>query len=121
MFYYQNTLLMPTSNAELTRRLYSVHAVRPQRAHGALDEPTSVPQRCHSVLKTTTDAWRSRRLHSVSTALLSFAQRATRRSAFCKRYENTVRTPLWCDRGLRDLVQILSRKLYLKRVLLHMP
>jgi len=34
-----------------------------------------------SMLKVNATAWRSRRLHSVSTALLAFAQRAPRRSA----------------------------------------
>ena len=34
-----------TPNAEFTRRLYSVHAARSQRAHGALGDPTALPQR----------------------------------------------------------------------------
>jgi len=92
LFYYQNALQTPTANAEFTRRLYSVHAARSQRAHGALEDPTALPQRCHSVLSNTlwkrqavafvlsmpevnAAAWRSRRLHSVSTA---FAQRCWR-------------------------------------------
>ena len=32
---------MPTPNAGFTRRLYSVHAARSQRAHGALEDPTA--------------------------------------------------------------------------------
>jgi len=75
-----------------------------------------IPQRCHSVLSNTlwkrqaaafvlsmlkvnAAAWRSRRLHSVYTALLAFAQRAPRRSAI---FLNAVRTPLWCDRGFSN-------------------
>jgi len=49
LFYYQNALQTPTTNAEFSRRLYSVHAARSQRAHGALEDP----QRCHSVLSNT--------------------------------------------------------------------
>jgi len=81
-------LQTPTPNAQFTRRLYSVHAARSQRAHGALEDP----QRCHSVLSNTlckrqaaafvlsmpkinAATRRSRRLHSVSTA---FAQRCWR-------------------------------------------
>jgi len=45
--YYQNALQTPTPIAQLTRRLYSVHAARSQRAHGALEDPTALPQ--HSV------------------------------------------------------------------------
>jgi len=69
-----------------------VHAARLQRAHGALKDPTALSQRCHSVLSNTlwkhqaaafvlsmlklnAAAWRSRRLHSVSTA---FTQRCWR-------------------------------------------
>ena len=65
---------------------------RAHSAHGALEDPTALPQRCHSVLSNTlwkrqavafvlsmlkvnAAAWRSRRLHSVSTA---FAQRCWR-------------------------------------------
>jgi len=98
LFYYKNALQTPTPNAEFTRRLYSVHAARSQRAHGALEDPTALPQRCHSVLSNTlwkrqaaafvlsmlkiiAAAWRFRRLHNVCTALLAFAQRAPRRSA----------------------------------------
>jgi len=44
-FYYQNALQTPTPNAQITRRFYSVHAARSQRAHGALEDPTSLPQR----------------------------------------------------------------------------
>jgi len=35
----------PAANAEFTRRLYSVHTARSRRAHGALEEPTALPQR----------------------------------------------------------------------------
>jgi len=90
---------MPTPNAEFTLRLYSVHATRSQCAHSALEGPTAFAQCCHSVLSNTlwkrqaaafvlsmlkvnATACRSWRLHSVSTALLAFAQRAPRRSAF---------------------------------------
>jgi len=38
-------LQTPTPNAEFTRCLYSVHAARPQRANGALEDPTALPQR----------------------------------------------------------------------------
>ena len=31
----------PAPNAEFTRRLYSVHTARSQRAHGALEDPTA--------------------------------------------------------------------------------
>jgi len=87
-FYYQNALQTPTANAEFTRRLYSVHAARSQRAHGALEDPTALPHVLSNTLwkrqatafvlsmpKVNAAAWRSRRLHSVSTA---FAQRCWR-------------------------------------------
>ena len=45
LFYYQNALQTPILIAEFTRRLYSVHAARSQRAHGALEDPTALPQR----------------------------------------------------------------------------
>ena len=45
LFYHQNALQTPTPNAEFTRLLYSVHAARSQRAHGALEDPTTLPQR----------------------------------------------------------------------------
>ena len=111
----------PTPNAEFIRRLYSVHTARSQRAHGALEDPTALPQRCHrvlsntlwkrqaaavvlSMLKVNAAAWRSGRLHSVPQRLHSVAGVCTERtSAFCnflKRCGNAVRTPLWCDRGL---------------------
>jgi len=48
--YYQNALQTPSPNTGLTRRLYSVHAARPQRAHRALENPTSMLQRPHSAL-----------------------------------------------------------------------
>ena len=54
-----------------------------------------------SMPKINAAAWRSRRLHSVSTA---FAQRCWRLHSahlgvlqFLKRCGNAVRTPLWCD------------------------
>jgi len=43
MYYYKNALQTPTPNAAFTQRLYSVHAARPQRADGALEDPHSVP------------------------------------------------------------------------------
>jgi len=43
--YYQSALLTPTPNSGFTRRLYSVHAARPQRGHGALEDTTVLPQR----------------------------------------------------------------------------
>jgi len=106
-------------------KVYGVHAARPQRAHGALEDPTTLPQRCHSVLsnslckrqaaafvlsmfKISAAAWRSRRLHSVSTALLAFARRS---AIYFKRCENAVRTPLWCDRGLTYTTCILIPEL----------
>ena len=45
LFYYQNALQTPSPNANFARRLYSVHAASPQRAHGALEDPTALPQR----------------------------------------------------------------------------
>jgi len=45
LFYYQNALQTPTLIAELTKRLYSVHAARSQRANGALEDPTALLQR----------------------------------------------------------------------------
>jgi len=44
LFYYQNALQTPTPDAEFTRRFDMVHAARPQRAHGALEDPTALPQ-----------------------------------------------------------------------------
>jgi len=98
LFHYQNALQTPTPKCRIYTASYSVHAARPQRAHGALEDPSAMPQRCHSVLSNTqwkrqtaafvltmlkinAAARRARRLHSVSTALLAFAQRAPRRSA----------------------------------------
>ena len=66
LYYYQNAWI------------YSVHATRPQRAHGALEDTTALPQRPHSALfntlykrqagagvmrvfKINAAAWRSRR------------------------------------------------------------
>jgi len=53
LYYYKYSLQTSTSNAEFTRRLYSVHAARLHRAHGALEDPTALPRRCHSVLSNT--------------------------------------------------------------------
>ena len=100
IYYYQNAL--QKANTGFTRCLCNVHAARPQRAHGVLEDPTALPQRPHSALSNTlckrqavafvlnmfkinAAAWRSRRLyverlHCVSTALLATAQRAPRRS-----------------------------------------
>ena len=41
------------------------------------------------------------RCHCVAAMMLAFALRAPRRSAFLGRRGITVRTPPWCDRGLR--------------------
>ena len=101
---YQNTLPTPTPNAEFTRRLYSVHMALP-RAHGALEDPTALPQLYHFVLsntlckrqatafilnmlKTNAATWLCWRLHSVHLGDLHF---------FFERCRNAVRTPLWCD------------------------
>jgi len=91
LIYYHNALQTPTPNTGFTRRLYSVHAARQQRAHGALEDPTALPQRLSNKLwkreaaalnkKINAAVRRSRRLHSVCTALLVFAQRAPLRSA----------------------------------------
>ena len=48
MFYYQNALQMSTLIAEFTRRYYSVQAARSQRAYGALEDHTALPQRAVS-------------------------------------------------------------------------
>jgi len=111
----------PSPSAEFTWRLYTVHTARSQRAHGALEDPTVLPQRCHSVLSNTpwkrqaaafvlralkvnATAWRFMRLQTVTTA---FAQHCWRLHTahlgvlrFFKRCGNAVRTPLWCDMGL---------------------
>jgi len=87
---------------------YVYSAAIPQRADMVLERCTNAVATPFgvtgalvlSMLKINAAAWRSRRLHSVSTALLAFAQRAPRRSDFFKRCGNAVRTPLWCDRGL---------------------
>jgi len=76
LFNYQNALQTPTPNAEFTRRLYSVHAARSQRAHGVLEDPTALPQRCHSVLSNT--LWK----RQAAAFVLSFAQSKHRRMAF---------------------------------------
>jgi len=53
VYYYQNALQAPSPNTGFTRRLYSVYAARPPRAHGALEDPTALPQRPHSALSNT--------------------------------------------------------------------
>ena len=53
VYFYKNAMQTPTPNAGFTRRLYSVHAARPQRAHGALIYPTAFPQRSHSAQSNT--------------------------------------------------------------------
>jgi len=45
LFYYQNALQTPTPYAEFIRPLYNVHEARLQRAHGALEDTTALPQR----------------------------------------------------------------------------
>jgi len=108
-----NALQTPSPNTGFTRRLYSVHAARLQRAHGALEDPTALPQPPYSALfntlckrqtaafvlsmfKINAAAWRSRRFHSsISTGLLVNAHRALRRSATLL---NTVET-LWGSRS----------------------
>jgi len=47
-FYYQNALQTPTLIAVFMRRLYSVYAAHSQRAHGAIEDPTALPQRCQA-------------------------------------------------------------------------
>ena len=49
LFYYQIALQTPILIAEFTRRLYRVHAARSQHAHGALEDPTALPQRGNAV------------------------------------------------------------------------
>jgi len=59
----------------------------------------------------------AQRFHSVCTALLAFAQRTPRRSAFL----NAVGTPLWCDRGFTshcDIYHIFKSEFKLSRLLL---
>ena len=51
-YWYQNALQTPTPNARFTQHLYSVHAARPQRAHGVLEDPTAFPT-SHSALSKT--------------------------------------------------------------------
>ena len=89
LYYYQNALQTPSLNTGFKRRLYSMHAAHPLRTHGALEDPTALPQRLHSALsnmewkrqaatfvlsmfKINATAWRFWRLHSVFT---SFPQR----------------------------------------------
>jgi len=45
LYYYQNVLQTPPPNTGFTQRLRSAHAVRPQRAHCALEDPTAFPKR----------------------------------------------------------------------------
>jgi len=49
----QNALQTPSPNMGFTGRLYSVHTARPQRANGALEDTTALPQRPHSALSYT--------------------------------------------------------------------
>ena len=44
-FIIKNVFQTLTPNAEFTQRLYSVHAARSQRVHGALESSTALPQR----------------------------------------------------------------------------
>ena len=53
LYHYQNALQTPSQNAGLTKRLYSLHTTSPQRAHGALEDPTALPQRPHRALSNT--------------------------------------------------------------------
>jgi len=53
LHYYQNALQTPSPNTGFTMRLYRVHAARPQRAHGALEDTTALPQHPHSALYNT--------------------------------------------------------------------
>jgi len=119
LYYYQNALQTLSPCPGFTRRLYSVHTARPQRAHGVLEDHTPLPQRLHSALSSTlckrqaaafvlsmfkinAAAWRSMRLHSVFTA---FTQRCWRLHSTqvvdLQCCGNAVRAPLWCDRALR--------------------
>jgi len=83
LYYFQNVLQTPPPNTGLTLRLHSANVVRPQRAHGVvLGHVQNNPA-----------PWHTRQWHSAYTALLATAQRASR----CGK---SVRTPLWCDRGL---------------------
>ena len=43
----------PSSNTGFTRHHYSVYTARPQRAYGALKNPTALPQRLHSAVSNT--------------------------------------------------------------------
>ena len=113
LYYFQIALQTPSPNAEFTKRLYSVNATSPQRAYSALEDPPALPQRptarcltscanakprrlfwacskqtqSHGVLIDCTAS--SQRLHSVFTALLATAQRASWGSAT---YLNAVET-----------------------------
>jgi len=79
LFCYQIALQIPPPNTEYKQRFYSVHSAPPQCAHGAVEDPTALPQRPHSALSNMmykrqaaafllcmfmiyTDAWRSRQI-----------------------------------------------------------
>jgi len=53
---YSNTFLIlqtPSPNTGFTRRFYSVHTARPQRALCAIEDPIALPQRFHIALSYT--------------------------------------------------------------------
>ena len=112
--YYQNALQTPSPRTGFTRRLYSVQTAHPQRAHGAQEDPTALPQRPHSALSNTlcknqaaafvfsifkinAATWRSRRLHSVA------GDCTARTSAICN-FFNALWTPLWCDSTFKQVI-----------------
>ena len=72
-----NELQMRSPNTGFTRRLYSVHAACPQRTHGALKDPTALPQHPHNALSNSHSVF----MCSVSTALLASIKHAPRRFA----------------------------------------
>jgi len=72
-------LQTPSPNTGFTQRLYSVHAARQQLAHGALEDPTALPQRFHSALSNT--PCKHQAAAFIFSMLYAIAQRATRRSA----------------------------------------
>jgi len=100
-----------TFTSEFTKHLHSAHAARPQRAKGALEDPTTLPQRpkpalCLSMFKIIAAAWRSLRWHSAHTAR---TQRCWQLHIehlgdlpFLGRCGNAAKTPLWSDRGLKQ-------------------
>jgi len=128
----QNVFKTPLSNIGFTQRFYGAHAVRPKRAHGALEDPTAMPHRPHgalckrqaatlslSMFKIIAAVWRSVRWHSVHLRVHSVAGDCTARTSaisnFFERCGNSVRTQLCCDRGLtlimpyhRGLVNLLT-------------